>query len=285
MIDIYDIEVFPNLFLYCGMNRDTKEKTKFIFHESIDDFKINFPFDFFEYHKDILKGQIGYNNLNYDSQVIQFILNNESNFKKEDINSVTNKIYEYSQKIINSTSFPDYPEWKLKVPQLDLFKIWHFDNKNRSTSLKWIQFMLDFENIQESEIPFYKNVDEKDIPIIEEYCWNDIQTTYELYKITKGETSHPLYQNINKIQLREDINQEFFIECYNYSDVKIGDKILKKKYCEIKGISEKDLPKPNKKIKSIKFKDCIPPYVSFQNEKLKNFYNSIKNIDIKIENV
>ena len=285
LIEIYDIEVYPNLFIYQGFDKDNIEnKTEFVFHENYNDFNTNFKsYNFYEFLTKILKGGIGFNNLSYDSQILQFIINNYSDLKKLKINESLLKIYNYSQKIINSNSpFPDYPEWKLTIPQLDLFKIWHFDNKNRFTSLKWIEYTLDFENIQELPIPFYKNINKEEIKLLQEYCWNDINATYELYKITKGNTELPLYKNVDKIKLREDINNEFHIKSDNYSDIKIGDEILKRKYCEIKNIDKKNINKPIKKNKPIYFKDCIPEYINFENIKLQNFYKGIKNIKLDV---
>jgi hypothetical protein len=288
MIDIYDIEVYPNLFMYCGLNKDKpEEKTKFIFHESVDSFNNDFPFNFYEYHNKILKGQIGFNNINYDSQVIQYILNNESNFKNLTTNEITEKIYNYSQKIINSnSSFPEIPEWKIKVPQLDLFKIWHFDNKNKSTSLKWVEYSIDWYNIQELPLPHNSIIKKEQLSLIEEYCWNDVLVTLEFYNITKGQTNHPLYKDINKISLREDISNEFNINCFNYNDVKIGDEINKINYLKNKNITKEELYKLKSKNviskKEISFKECIPEYVKFKTLPFQNFYKLIKNEKIKL---
>ena len=67
--------------------------------------------------------------------------------------------------------------------------------------------------------------------------------TYEFYKVTTGNTDHPLYKGNNQIELRQDIEEEFGIPCLNYSDSKIGDEMIKKYYCEEKGIQYSDLPK------------------------------------------
>jgi len=39
MIEIYDIETISNFFSYCGMNKDTKEISKFIIHNSKNQLK------------------------------------------------------------------------------------------------------------------------------------------------------------------------------------------------------------------------------------------------------
>ena len=75
-----------------------------------------------------------------------------------------------------------------------------------------------------------------------QYCFNDVDATYEFYKVTIGDTEHPLYKGNNQIQLRLDIQEEFDIPCLNYSDSKIGDEIIKKFYCQERNIDIKELP-------------------------------------------
>ncbi len=66
--------------------------------------------------------------------------------------------------------------------------------------------------------------------MVSDYCQNDVMATYEFYKVTIGDTEHPLYKGNDQIQLRLDIEKEFDIPCINYSDSKIGDEIIKKYY-------------------------------------------------------
>jgi hypothetical protein len=102
-----------------------------------------------------------------------------------------------------------------------------------------------------------------------------VQATYEFYKITTGDTEHPLYKGNNQIELREDIYEEFGIPCLNYSDSKIGDEMIKKFYCEQKGIQYSDLPKKGLFRKDVRVKDCIADYVAFQTPELQEFLKRI----------
>jgi len=115
-----------------------------------------------------------------------------------------------------------------------------------------------------------------DIALTRDYCINDIMATYEFYKITIGETEHPLYKEENKIELRQDIYEEFGIPCLNYSDSKIGDEMIKKYYCQEKGILYNDLPKKGFFRKEIAVKNCIAEYVTFQTPELQQFYKLIR---------
>jgi hypothetical protein len=280
IVEVYDIETIKNCFTFTGLDINTKKVFQFVIHNSRNDLISLID------HLNNINGQIGYNNLNFDGQVIQWILDNYKDWLNLTGEKIANKIYDYAQHVINKTnngSWADYPEWKLKIKQLDLFKIWHFDNKAKMTSLKWIEYSIDFPNIEEMPISHDTLVTEDQIQSILNYNLNDVLATYEFYKITIGETEHPLYKRIDKVQLRKDIINEFGINCINYNDVKIGDEINKFKYCQLSGIDKKQLPKPNKEIKSFKFKDCFPNYIKFETIEFNNFINIVGNVIVKLK--
>lgn len=131
MVEIYDVETLSNCFTYTGLNRDTKDVSQFVIHIDRNDLT-----KFIEHLKQ-LKGQIGFNNLSFDGQVIQFIINNYNKWLELNGEEIAELIYSYSQKTIermNNGGFSEFPDWKMNIPQLDLFKIWHFDNKAKMTS-------------------------------------------------------------------------------------------------------------------------------------------------------
>jgi hypothetical protein len=106
--------------------------------------------------------------------------------------------------------------------------------------------------------------------------------TYQFYKITTGDTDHPLYKQNNQIELRQDIFDEFGIPCLNYSDSKIGDEMIKKYYIQEKGIEYKELPRKGFFRKTISVKNCIAPYVKFETKQLKEFLAKIKKMDMSM---
>lgn len=280
MVEIYDIETLSNCFTYTGLNRDSLDVKQFVIHQDLDETE-----EFIK-HLNSLSKQIGFNNLNFDGQVIQFILNNYKKWSEFSSEYKASIIYDYSQKTINkmnSGGFAEFPEWKMQIPQMDLFKIWHFDNKAKMTSLKWIEFMIDLDNIEEMPIKHYERVSIDQVQSILDYNLNDVKATYELYKITKGLTDHKLYKGIDKIQLRVDIQNQFNIKCINYNDVKIGDRINKLSYCGLKEIEEKQLPKASKDINKFKFKDCFPKYIEFKTLEFNNFVNALSNIEVNLK--
>src|SRR5690606_295114 len=118
---------------------------------------------------------IGFNNLNFDYPVLHnTILSNSRtiwtsyNIYKEVIKVIENKY---------STIWDN----QIKIPQLDLYRIWHYDNKNKSTSLKWLEFAMRSHDVR--DLPFKVGNeltdDEKDELL--SYCKHDVLETYKFF--------------------------------------------------------------------------------------------------------
>lgn len=278
-VEVFDIETLKNCFTYTAFNIDTEEIYQFVIHESRNDLKALIS------HLKSIKGHIGFNNISFDGQVIEWILRNCEDWFDLGGEEVATKIYAYAQYVIekmNKGGWADYPEWEMTVKQLDLFKIWHFDNKAKMTSLKWVEYALDMDNIEEMPIHHTEHIKESDIQSILDYNKWDVIATHKFYLVTIGETDHPLYKGIDRIQLRKDIIKEFGIKCINYNDVKIGDEINKFEYSKLKGINKKSLKKPSKAVEPFKFKDCFPSYMKFETVEFNNFVSALSNVPVKL---
>jgi hypothetical protein len=273
---IYDIETMQELFLVCIYNPETQQWHEFQVSKNTN--QIDAFVRFTEDYKDFY--WVGYNNLRFDSQVVEWIIRNHQDWHEIGALDVCALIAQKSADIIHDANydvFPEYREEWLANKQIDLFRVNHYDNKNRRVSLKRLEFEMDLENIEEMPIHHTKtNMTDDEIELTIDYCRNDIYATYEFYKITTGDTNHPLYKGNNQIDLRQDIYNEFDIPCLNYSDSKIGDEMIKKYYCQEKGIQYSELPKKGYFRKEVKAKNCIADYVTFQTPELQEFLKHIK---------
>jgi hypothetical protein len=233
---------------------------------------------FSEQHQDYY--WVGYNNLRFDSQVVEWVLRNNEQWHVFDRMDICGRIAQKAADVIHDANyevFPDYREQDLSLKQIDLFKIHHFDNKTKRVSLKRLEFEMDFDNIEEMPIHHNKeNLTKEEIETTIQYCYNDVKATYEFYLITIGQTEHPLYKGNNQIELRQDIEKEFDIPCLNYSDSKIGDEVIKKYYCQEKNIEYKNLPRKGTFRKDVYVKNCIADYVAFKTKELQEFLQRIK---------
>jgi hypothetical protein len=273
---IYDIETMQELF---SVGVYLPETNKYLeFEVSKNKNQLDAFVRFTELHEQY--HWVGYNNLRFDSQVVEWILRNYEKWNEISSLEICAKIAQKAADVIHDANydvFPEYREEWLTLKQIDLFKINHFDNKNRRVSLKRLEFEMDLENIEEMPVHHTKtDMSNSDIEITMNYCKNDVMATYEFYKVTIGETEHPLYKENNQIALRQDIQEEFGIPCMNYSDSKIGDEMIKKFYCQEKNVKYADLPKKGFFRKEIKISNCIADYVQFQTPELKDFLKRIK---------
>jgi hypothetical protein len=97
-------------------------------------------------------------------------------------------------------------------------------------------------------------------------------STYEFYKITRGETESSLFKGKDKIADRVAMNTEFGLDCLNWDDVKIGAEWNRLDYIQMTGKANKDL-RPDK-VKSFygkKFKQFFPKWCKFQTPELQRF--------------
>jgi hypothetical protein len=212
--------------------------------------------------------------------VIEWVLRNHGDWYDLSALEVCAKIAQKAADVIHDANydvFPEYREEWLTLKQIDLFRVNHYDNKNRMVSLKRLEFEMDLPNIEEMPIHHTKtDMTDEEIQLTIDYCRNDIYATYEFYLVTIGQTEHPLYKGNNQIELRQDIYNEFGIPCLNYSDSKIGDEMIKKYYCQEKNMSYGDLPKKGYFRKQVRAKDCIAHYVDFQTPELKEFLKHVR---------
>ena len=219
---------------------------------------------------------VGYNNLRFDSQVIEWVMRNHENWHDLSGLEIASKIAQKAQDVIHDANYevlPEFSEKSLSLKQLDLFTIWHFQNENRRTSLKALQFYMNWENIEEMPIHHAKeHLTEEEITLTKDYCKNDVMSTYEFYKLTRGDASFPLYKGKDKIADRLTMQKEFGLDCLNWDDVKIGAEWNKIDYMTVTKKQAKDL-KPDK-IKLFygkRFKQFFPKWCTFQTPELQKF--------------
>jgi len=279
---LYDIETLREYFLVVIYEPATDLHFEFEVNKNTN--TLDAFVRFIESHKEHY--WVGYNNLRFDSQVVEWILRNCEYWHELSGLEITGKISQRANDVIHDANFdvfPEYREEQLSFKQIDLFKVNHYDNKNRMVSLKRLEFEMDLENIEEMPIHHRKNMSDEDIELVKQYCYNDVFATYQFYKVTTGDCEHPLYKGNNQIQLRQDIQEEFGIPCLNYSDSKIGDEMIKKFYCVEKNMIPSDLPKKGTFRKSIPVKNCIAEYVTFETEELKAFHKRIRGMSLGLQ--
>ena len=250
---VYDLETL-DIFTAIFIDRDSDYTRKFVISNRVDQRK-----ELFNFLKVEVAGLIGYNVLHFDSQVLEYMFRNPT--------CTVSEIRNYATFVIQQENrFPDIPEWKLTIPHLDLFKINHFDNKNRMTSLKWCEFAMDLDNI--IDMPSMGGGDNWEEMVLS-YNMNDVIATKELY-----------IRTLPMIDLRKDLSKLYNIPCLNWSNTKLGSELLLKLYCQKTGKDIKDVRQLRTYRPEIKIKDVLFEYISFKSDEFNNLLDRVKDLVI-----
>ena len=276
---VYDIEQLINCHTNTFKNIYTKGIKQFVIHNLRND--INEYIKFLEEETKIL---VGFNNLEYDYPLLHYILINKSYLQNLDPDSINSLLYKESQRIIDAKNNGEFVTIRFKdelIHQVDLYKIWHYDNKAKATSLKALECHMGFHTVQEMPIhhttPLY-TIEEINQVLL--YNLNDVEATYEFYLITRGKTENPLYKGKDKLQLRFDVRNKYKIDCLNYNDIKLGTELILKLYCNKFDKNPYDVKKLRTYRKYINLKDCLPKWVNFKSKEFKQLQEKFEKTSI-----
>ena len=271
--EVYDIECLCNIFTYTGYCRQNKEYYQFVIHSSRNDLE-----DFVKHlYRDKLI-MIGYNNEGYDYPIIHHILNHYNEYKFLTGLELAQRIYQKSQEVIDM-DFSAVANWNKKIKQIDLFKIFHYDNLAKATSLKSLEISMNLLSVEDMPFDHTHWIDEKEIYDILSYNKNDVFATNEFLNVALGNSEHPFYRGKNKIELRQKIFTKYKLPCLNWNDIKLGTELILKLYCEKFNKDPKIIRKLGTPRPLIIVKDCLPKWMNFKHpefDKLISFFKESK---------
>lgn len=246
---VYDIETLKNVFTLAAemLNSDIKSTWEISFRR--DDRRS--LFEWFNYLTANQIPMIGFNNENFDYPVIHALFKNPS--------MTVDQIYTKSQEIIQGNDRFTHNIWPRErfAPQIDLFRLHHFDNKAKMTSLKALQINMRSPTVVDSPVEFGTNltIEQIDRDLIP-YGEHDVKETKRFAIISRG-----------FIDFRIDLIPQFGVEVLNYNDTKIGEKILEQRlgddvcYDRSSGRKEKRQSPRSR----IALNEIIFPYIRFNN--------------------
>ena len=260
----YDLETFPNIFTAVFIDRNTKKEIR-IFEISERKNELESMMDFLKHE---VKGLIGYNNLHFDSQIIEWFIDNKRLWTS-DYNQILPNLMLYVDSIIKSR-YPSIPEWKLKIKNLDVFKYMHFDRFG--VSLKWCEYMLDSPNLEDLPNKPGENVPIEDFDKLIEYNINDVIETLRVYEYSKDD-----------INLRKTLSKAYHKDLMNKSNTGIGKVIMLDGYSKITNTNPRTiLDNGNTERDVVLIGDVIDDRVEFKTKILKDFLNSLRQSSINL---
>ena len=250
---IYDIETYPNCFTMAIGNVAGTESWVFEISDRRDDSKAMRKF-----FKKLYKNKdrmIGFNNIGFDYPVIHtFLCNREA---------TCDDLYSKAMEIINAPEEDKFKNMisakKRFIEQIDLYKIHHFDNKARSTSLKMLEFNMRSDNIEDLPFEPGRKLSFDEMETLVEYNKHDVYQTFLFYK-----------ESIGAIEFREKLSKKYDRDFMNHNDTKIGkDYFVMKLEEEMPGSCYRQLKGGGRKINQTKrdyidLGDIVFDYVKFE---------------------
>ena len=140
--------------------------------------------------------------------------------------------------------------WEVIVPQLDLFKLWHFDRK--FVSLKALEFAMRFDNVQDLPYAHDAVLTEEQMDLVIQYCINDVGATSDFYKISK-----------KHIAIRSFYEELGYNNLMSASEIGISKEVFTKELAIEMGVEQKLVKKLRTRRKQVHLKDIIFDYIQF----------------------
>lgn len=206
---IWDLECYPNIFSFCGKFRGDDRIYFFEISDRIN--QLQELFSFLSWLRNLGNVEmVGFNNVGYDYPLLHELMTNPYTFTFD-------KAYEFSQKIIKSNGFyRGCPQWERYIPQIDLFKICHFDNRAKTTSLKALQFAMRSESLE--DLPFaIRPLNDQEKDQLGSYNAHDVTETEKFL----GKVEH-------HIEMRREYLADGTLtgDVLNFNDTKIGSEYM-----------------------------------------------------------
>jgi len=245
----YDLESYPNVFSAVIVH--AASGTEWIFEVSD---RVNQSRQLLNFVRTL--GQhpgnrmVGYHNVGYDYPLLHALLRFDS-FTAADAYQISKGIIEtpWEDRFRNTVWASD-----MIVPQVDLFKIHHFDNQARLTSLKQIEIALQLPHVADLPFPPGTVLSDDQIPQLLGYNRHDVAATLRFYR-----------QSASALAFRDEMSAALDQDLTNASDSTIGSKVfISRLNAAQPGICGKSGSWRQTPRARIPLADCIFPYVQFQ---------------------
>jgi hypothetical protein len=222
-----------------------------------------------EYH-------ISFNGISFDSQITQYLLLTDFS-NSETATGIAHQIYLKTQDVIarsNNDEFPQYSERDMAIKQIDVFKLNHWDNPAKMSSLKWIQYSMDWLNVQEMPIHHSTLITEMhQIDTVIQYCINDVKSTAKIYQLSQ-----------DQIALRLNLTNTYNINLLSASEPRISKELFLYFLSKKTGINKYDLKTYRTYREVIKFDDIILPYIKFKRPEFNSVLEKFRTVKINPSN-
>lgn len=254
---VYDIETYKEVFTFSIVRADGKHKRTFECSAFMNEIEGIFKCVDYLYDNDCYL--VGFNNLGFDYPVIHELVEKRGRLPKTG-KAIATLIFKKAQKQIdsfkdgfgNSIKFEDQ-----HVKQIDLFKIHHFDNRAKMTSLKMIEVNLRMKNVLDLPYAIESELTREMIDHIKDYNEHDVEATRIFF-----------HKSLTQVDFRFQLTEKYSRNFLNHNDGKIGKDYFQMRLEEagVNLYTHKDGKRVIKQTKRpvINIKDCLFEYYDFK---------------------
>lgn len=223
----------------------------------------NLILTFFEFCRVNSIEMIGFNNLAFDYPICHFLYYNSG--------ASANDLFQLSQQIIFGGERFAHHVWQSDrfAPQIDLFKIHHFDNLAKSTGLKALEFNMRSPHLS-------------DMPVAVGSVLTDEQIDRYLIpynRVDVGETNRFAEISAPNIAFRREMASVMSGDVINFNDTKIGKQLIEQRLgdelCFTRDANGKKQPRQTFR-DSIILATIIFPYIQFTHPEFRRVLDYLK---------
>ena len=203
---VYDLETFPNVFTMAVEHAYAPVTLCFEISPWRNDGQQ--IIEFVRWLADGNARMIGFNSLGFDYPILHTLLRMGAGDARV--------LYDKAMSIIGSQD--DEDRWVHQVyandrfvEQIDLYKIHHFDNKQKATGLKVLEFNMRSQNISDLPFPVGTELTQDQVPVLRRYNQHDVSETKKFY-----------HHTLPMIEFREELTRLHQRDFMNHNDTKIG---------------------------------------------------------------
>lgn len=265
---IYDIETYKSAFTFAVIRADGKHARVFEVSNRTNELdRIYACVD----HIEATAGRlVGFNNVGFDYPILHEVLTTRSRWLAKSGKQVAADVHKLAQKQIDSFKDNGFGH-SIKadeqvVPQVDLYRIHHFNNKAKATGLKMLEFNMRMDNIEDLPYAVDAELTDAEIDKLKTYNMHDVRCTLAFY-----------LKSLTQIEFRDNLSIKLGRDFTNADDTKIGAEYFQMKLEEsgVKLHKFKDGKKVMMQTKrdKIAIKDCLFKYYKFDRPEFQAVYD------------
>jgi hypothetical protein len=264
---VWDIETYKYAFTFSIVRADGKFKKTFEVSARVNE--VDRILTCLDYLHDNEHRLVGFNSCGFDYPIVHKLIENRDVLPKTG-KALAAKVFHWAQQQIDSFKNDGFG-YTVKtedqyVKQVDLYRIWHFNNKAKSTGLKMLEFNMRLDNIEDLPYDIEEELTDQMLDDIKAYNEHDVACTLAFYNASESQ-----------IEFRDNLSVKLGRDFTNADDTKIGAEYFQMEL-EKAGVSlhtHKDGKRVIKQTKrdKIAIKDCLFNYYSFTQPEFQAVYD------------